>query len=63
MESRLKRLPGVVAVNARLLGENVGEVEIWGDSADAELGEINPSVSAASGPKHNFVVLSIVEER
>jgi len=41
---------------------NVGEAEIFYDPAKVTLNEIKPAVSAASGPRHNFVVLSVVEE-
>lgn len=63
METSLRGVSGIFDLNVRLMDGNVGEAEIFYDPAEVTLDEIKPAVSVASGPKHNFVVLSIVEER
>lgn len=62
MESTLKNIPGVLDVNAKLIRRNLGEAEVRYDPARATLEDIKRAVPVASGEKHNFTLISIVEE-
>lgn len=62
MESTLKSLRGVVDVEGRLTGKNLGEAEVFYNPEEVTLEDLKGAVPLASGEKHQFVVLSVIEE-
>lgn len=62
MEQSLKPISGVVDLSVRLVQDRVGEVEISCVPEELDLDKVKTAVSAASGPRHKFVVLSVIEE-
>jgi len=62
VESTLENLHGVIDMTVRLMDGNFGEAEIVYDPAEVDLKDIKRAVPTASGEKHNFTVMSVVEE-
>lgn len=59
--ARAEGLPGVFDLDVRLVDGIAGEVDIGYDPSRLKRNEIKVAISAASGPRHEFVVLSVIE--
>jgi len=62
VENTLKSLHGVLDVKGRLIGKNLGESEIVYNPTEVTIEDFNRIVSTASGEKHDFSVVAVVEE-
>ncbi len=58
MEDILKDLRGVVDVRAKLLENNLGEVEILYSPEETTLKDLKITASTAGGERHSFTVIA-----
>ncbi|MFB3120949.1 MAG: hypothetical protein ACE10H_02010 [Candidatus Binatia bacterium] len=63
MEDILKDLRGVVDVRAKLLENNLGEVEILYSPEETTLKDLKITASTAGGERHSFTVIAAREDR
>jgi len=61
VEHALKALRGVVEVKARLMDKDLGEAAIIYEPTEIALQEIQDAISLASGERHEFTVISVIE--
>ena len=61
METTLKSLHGVLEVKGGLKDGNLGEAVIVYDPAELSVENLKRAVPTASGERHNFMVISVVE--
>lgn len=61
MEGKLKSLRGVLKVKGGLKDGNLGEAVILYDPAELTVESLRRVVPMASGKRHNFKVISVVD--
>jgi len=61
VESTLRSLPGVFDAKAWLMDKSLGEADVLYNPAEVTLEEINRIIQTASGEKHEFTVISVIE--
>lgn len=58
----MKTLHGVLDVKGKLIDRNRGEAEVVYNPIDVSIEDFKRAVPTASGEKHDFSVLAVVEE-
>lgn len=62
MENTLSTIRGVLDVKARLINESSGETTIFYDPSRVTLEDLKQAIPTASGDKHAFRLISVIEE-
>ena len=62
MENTLRSIRGVLDVKAKLRNAKLGEARILYDPTGVTLEDLKQAIPKASGEKHIFRVISVIEE-